>query len=365
MRILDIQQIYNVLQNLTNLEISYLEYSRTPKDFVQYRNFLEYFNNHIIKSGNLFRFYFPTALSSDILPSSKISDLEEISDKINIVPGYDFSAVKQFNFPNALRHKCNYYTLIYLLNGNGQLILDENTFQLQSGDFYLVPPGVYYAIQPTLESLCICMNLRHPFVAAEYKNIFHDNPLITSFITHTLVPEHHMTYLALHTGENEIVRTLVLSIFTEYINQDKYSNATMKNLLSLMFAMILRNDKTTMDASIKTTRLDHQYQQIVQYLRQNYQTADLSTLSEHIHFSKQYICKIVKEKTGDTFNALLMSIRLEMVEQYLLESDLTLENISYLCGFTAPSHLSRVFKNHYGMSPSVYRKNQTEQKADV
>lgn len=165
-----------------------------------------------------------------------------------------------------------------------------------------------------------------------------------------------MTYLAIHTGESEMVQTLVLAIFTEYINQDKFSNATMKNMLSLMFALILRNDKTAMDASIKTTRLDQQYQQIIQYLKQNYQTADLSSLSEHIHFSKQYICKIVKEKTGDTFNTLLMNIRLEMVEQYLLESDLTLENIAYLCGFTAPSHLSKVFKNHYGMSPSSYRK---------
>lgn len=359
METLDIQQTRNILQNLTNLEISYMEYSKSPKDFVKYQNFLEYFNNYIIKSKNLFRFYFPAALSPETLPSQKISDIGVISEAINIVPGYDFSAVKQFNFPNALRHKCNYYTLVYLYEGSGQLILDENTFQMQAGDFYLVPPGVYYAIQPTLDSLCICMNLRQSFVAAEYKNVFHENPLITSFITNSLATEHNMTYLAIHTGENEMVPTLVLAIFTEYINQDKYSNATMKNMLSLMFALILRNDKTTMDASIKATRLDQQYQQIIQYLKQNYQTADLSSLSEHIHFSKQYICKIVKEKTGDTFNTLLMNIRLEMVEQYLLESDLTLENIAYLCGFTAPSHLSKVFKNHYGMSPSSYRKKHT------
>ncbi len=359
MKTLDIQQTRNILQNLTNLEISYMEYSKSPKDFVKYQNFLEYFNNYIIRSKNLFRFYFPAALSPETLPSQKISDIGEISEAINIVPGYDFSAVKQFNFPNALRHKCNYYTLVYLYEGSGQLILDENTFQMQAGDFYLIPPGVYYAIQPTLDSLCICMNLRQSFVAAEYKNVFHEDPLITSFITNSLATEHTMTYLAVHTGENEMVQTLVLAIFTEYINQDKFSNATMKNMLSLMFALILRNDKTSMDASIKATRLDQQYQQITQYLKQNYQTADLSSLSEHIHFSKQYICKIVKEKTGDTFNTLLINIRLEMVEQYLLESDLTLENISYLCGFTAPSHLSKVFKNHYGMSPSAYRKEHT------
>ena len=45
METLDIQQTRNILQNLTNLEISYMEYSKSPKDFVKYQNFLEYFNN--------------------------------------------------------------------------------------------------------------------------------------------------------------------------------------------------------------------------------------------------------------------------------------------------------------------------------
>lgn len=356
MEILDPRQTYNILQNLSNLEISYMEYSKSPKDFVKYQSYLEYFNNYIIKSKNLHRFYFPAKLSPDMLHSQKISDLGEILDIYTIAPGYDFCVSKHFNFPSRLRHKCNYYTLVYLFEGSGTLIMDENTFSMRAGDFYLIPPGVYYATQTSPESLCIYMDLRQSFVAVEYKNIFHEDPLITSFITHTFASEHHMTYLAIHTGENETVRTLVLTIFTEYINQDKYSRNTMKNFLSLLFALILRSDKTTLDASVKTTRLDQQYQQIISYLKQNYPTADLSSLSDQIHFSKQYICKIVKKKTGDTFNALLMKIRLEMVEQYLLESDLVLEDIAYLCGFTAPSHLSKVFKNHYGVSPSVYRK---------
>ena len=53
------EQVYHILQNLSNLEISYLEYSQSPKDFVEYRTYLDYFNNYIIKSHNLSRFYFP------------------------------------------------------------------------------------------------------------------------------------------------------------------------------------------------------------------------------------------------------------------------------------------------------------------
>ena len=58
-----------------------------------------------------------------------------------------------------------------------------------------------------------------------------------------------------------------------------------------------------------------------------------------------------KRKTGKTFNSLLMNIRLDKAAQYLNETDLTLENIGYLCGFTAASHFSKLFKQRFRMSP--------------
>lgn len=355
MKFVDNRQIYYILRNLTNLEISFMDYSKFPKDYNKYQTYEEFFNNYIIKSQNLSRFYFPLALNTANLPKN-ITDIGDITDRMNIVSGYDFSAAKLFNFPNALRHKCNYYTLIYIMEGDGTLNLDDRSFKMNTGDFYLIPSGVYYALETSLECICICLNLRNSFIASEYKNIFQEDPMITNFIGKSLAAEHTMTYLVLHTKDNESVKTLVLTIFAEYINQEKYSNNTMKNYLSLLFATILRDQNTTMESSVKVTRHDQQYQQIVNYLKQNYQTANLTALADHIHFSKQYICKIVKEKTGDTFNTLLIKIRLDMVEQYLLDTNLTLEDISYLCGFTAPSHLSSVFKNHYGMAPSVYKK---------
>lgn len=359
MELVDNRQVYNILHNLTSLEISFMEYSRFPKDYNSYQTYMEYFNNYIIKNQNLFRFYFPVALNSVKLPK-RITEIGDITDHLNIMPGYSFSVAKQFNFPNPLRHKCNYYSLIYFMKGHGILHLDDQSFHLNTGDFYLIPSGIYYALETSLESICIFMNLRNSFVASEYKNIFMDEPQITNFITKSLAVEHTMTYLALHTKENEAVPTLVLTIFTEYINQDKYSNNIMKNYLSLLFATILRDKNTTIDSSVKITRHDQQYQQIINYLKQNYQAASLTDLADHIHFSKQYICKIVKEKTGDTFNTLLMKTRLDMAAQYLLDTSLTLEDISYLCGFTASSHFSRLFKNHYGISPSVFRKEKSK-----
>jgi len=354
MRTLDTRQVYNILQNLVNLEISYMEYSEKPRNFGEYQTYIEYFSNYVLKSRNLYRFYFPIPLTAATLPKY-ISDIGDVTDALNIVPGYDMAASKLFNFPGALRHKCNYYSLIYQMEGTSKLILDSEHFDLTAGDFYWIPPEVYYSIETALDGLCIFLNLRRSFVASSYKSIVLENPHLTRFITDSLVSDESAQYAAIHTDANEAINNLILMIFAEHIRQDEYSNRAMRSYLSLLFATILRSPNTKIESSAKVSHIDELFRLIETYLKKDYQTANLTELSDAIHFSKQYICRIVREKTGDTFNALLIRTRLEMVVQYLLETNLPLEEIAYLCGFSAASHMSRTFKNTYGMTPSAYR----------
>lgn len=58
MKLIDGTQVYHILQNLNNLEISFMEYSRSQKNFLKYDTYLEFFDNYIIKSQNLPDFIF-------------------------------------------------------------------------------------------------------------------------------------------------------------------------------------------------------------------------------------------------------------------------------------------------------------------
>lgn len=354
---IDATQVYNILQNLKNLEISYMAYSSEPHDYNEYRTYINYFNNHVLRSNNLYRFYFPVAMTSVNLPQH-ISDMGDITDALNIAAGYDFSICKLFNFPAPIRHKCNYYTLLYQMEGNATLTLDFATFQIKAGDFYLIAPQEYYAVETDIDSICIFFNLRRSFICSDYNCITLGQPQLTQFITDTLSTDSTSHFAIMHTHANNLINNLVLNIFAEYINREDYSHVTMRSLLSLLFATIYRDPNTVIESSAKVSRLDTQFNQIESYLKDNYQSATLSQLADDIHFSKQYICRIVKDKTGDTFNTLLIKIRLNMVVQYLLDTDLPLDEIAFLCGFSAASHMSRTFKNVYGISPSTYRKNQ-------
>ena len=56
-----------------------------------------------------------------------------------------------------------------------------------------------------------------------------------------------------------------------------------------------------------------------------------------------------------SFKQLLDLIRQQLAEQYLDNSQLSLNQIAYLLGFANQANFTRAFKRWQGMSPSNYR----------
>lgn len=77
---------------------------------------------------------------------------------------------------------------------------------------------------------------------------------------------------------------------------------------------------------------------------------------------KQYPCSVptiikqFKQLVGVTPVQFQTSIRLEQAARQLCESPLSIEEISFNLGFHSLSHFYELFKSHYHMTPSAYRK---------
>ena len=60
------------------------------------------------------------------------------------------------------------------------------------------------------------------------------------------------------------------------------------------------------------------------------------------------------ERHGETFSSMLESTRAQMAERMLVTGLYTMSDVSLMLGFSAPSGLSRWFRQHYGCSPSEW-----------
>ncbi len=352
MTTIDINQAYQLLKNLSGMESSFMDYSSSAKEFSNQAVYISYLNSSMIQNGNLWKFYLQVPLTT---PSRAPVPLQ-VTHEGTGQSGLGFSVHKLFNFPEGPIHSCDYYTLLYTMEGCCHLTVGPEVHTLGNGVLCLIPPGVQYAVACDEGSICLAFDLQESFVSANYEDIFeYDQRLIRFYHAVITVPD-QTAYLMLRTDNNDSIRNMALHIVVEYINGERYRASALRRYLGLLFTMILRSDQTAITTPVKTSLMEQRYQEIEDYIRTHYQSANLDQVADAVHFSKQYICRIVKAATGDTFNVLLLRLRLEMARHYLLNTDLVMESISEMCGFSSAAYMSKVFKEQYGESPSKYRK---------
>ncbi|MBE9462682.1 two-component regulator propeller domain-containing protein [Dyadobacter subterraneus] len=96
---------------------------------------------------------------------------------------------------------------------------------------------------------------------------------------------------------------------------------------------------------------------MLSYIEDNLHTAQLSVenLSKHVGMSRGTLYTRVLEMSGQTPIEFIRSIKLEKAALLLENSDLSISQISYMTGFTAPNYFAKSFKAKFNMLPTEYK----------
>ncbi|MDO5970992.1 AraC family transcriptional regulator [Flavivirga aquimarina] len=97
---------------------------------------------------------------------------------------------------------------------------------------------------------------------------------------------------------------------------------------------------------------------IIEYIHNHLDSKiDIKTLAEISHFSPFHFHRISRALLGEPIGAYISRTRVETAAKMIRYTSLDIESIAYNVGFETPSSLSKKFKNHFGVSPTAYRKN--------
>jgi AraC-like DNA-binding protein len=96
--------------------------------------------------------------------------------------------------------------------------------------------------------------------------------------------------------------------------------------------------------------------QIINYIDSHYQTINLMTTSQHFGYNQNYLGNKIKSYTGFSFKELLDRKRLLISESLLLDTNLSVDEISNLIGYQSSSSLFRLFSNNLQTTPNNFRK---------
>jgi len=95
----------------------------------------------------------------------------------------------------------------------------------------------------------------------------------------------------------------------------------------------------------------------VDYIRRNYATKlSLQELADYLFISRQYLCRIFKESTGQTPGGYITYVRIEESKKLLRNSAINIIDIPELVGFESQSYFTKTFKKETGTTPARYRR---------
>ncbi|HEY4322727.1 MAG TPA: AraC family transcriptional regulator [Mucilaginibacter sp.] len=95
---------------------------------------------------------------------------------------------------------------------------------------------------------------------------------------------------------------------------------------------------------------------VFQYIQENSAVnINLENVAPLVHLSKSAFCKFFKRSTGKTFSDYVNEIRIGHACHLLAETDKTIADICYSCGFESPTYFNRVFLKKKGITPRNFR----------
>ena len=134
-----------------------------------------------------------------------------------------------------------------------------------------------------------------------------------------------------------------------------------KNMLEILLIDIMRgeSERENPDAVflLGAHRERSVTQQVNEYLKAHIsENITINDISNALHYNRSYLFRRFKADTGDTIMNCFAKIKIQKAEQMLVESPLSVAQISDSLGFESTGYFIKTFKRITRMTPLTYRK---------
>lgn len=137
-----------------------------------------------------------------------------------------------------------------------------------------------------------------------------------------------------------------------------------RNLLSESWMLLMKDIRisATADTGINTES-QHRLRSMISYIHTHYhEKMTLTQIADSAAVSDREALRCFRRHLQQSPFEYLISFRLNQAKKMLKETDQSVTQISYQCGFSDSAYMGRLFKKTFGMTPLAYRNMQDNAK---
>lgn len=241
-----------------------------------------------------------------------------------------------------------YFELFYVQEGACGMMIENEMYDLHTGDFVLIPPQTFhytrYYFGPCRRGAIF---FRKEDVEEEVQSLLPEKELFLGRVRILQTPQQAQAQMD----------TLLRRMVQEDQLDDQRSSPILKAMLQEMLLRLSRE----CTLPIVPDRIHTTEQEIVRaarFMAEHYTEPITSRdIAAAAGFSPNYLSRKFRKATGFGLHEYLAFLRLRHAAQQLAGTDLPITDIALQCGFSDSNYFKDAFKKNYGCTPREYRSN--------
>ena len=234
------------------------------------------------------------------------------------------------------------FEIYYLLSGECRYFIGNRILQVKKNDIILIPRGVMHKtvyVSDMCERILLHFNgdYINPVIVPKFYRFF-PNYIYTP--SDEILPHIHQTFL---------------DIEKECTKQDEFSQELLKGSVTVLLTEIARSAHSGKEEKFEKTNMI--IEDAVYYMTVNFaENLTLESMARRAMVSESHFSRLFKNTTSLGFKEFLNMLRIREAQRLLLNTNESVCEIAFSCGFNDSNYFSTLFKSVHGVSPLGFRR---------
>lgn len=291
------------------------------------------------------------------LQSDSTSHVPRISQQI-FGKNKDVYISKHSRFADYPLHSHQFLEINYVYHGHCEQIINGQTYHFQAGDLILMDTDSVQSIKALgEEDILINILFRNKEISLDWlTQLQGQNSTIYQLLLHSSMGQHQERNFAIFSADKtKSVLPILEQLLQEYFFPGDFSDKIIHHYLSILLYQLARTLADIVQETILQENPDP-YTQVLDLIDKQYENLTLADAAAELNFNKNYLSNLIKKRSGQTFTQLLHQKRLAHAKLLLESTQLSVQEIAQLAGFSNRSFFYKKFEEAYGMRPTQIRK---------
>ena len=250
------------------------------------------------------------------------------------------------------RHDFFYFNYTYQGQYDSLSYKYDNRITIHEGELYAGQPFAGHAlcVHDDQETTIIGVLIQREAFFRVFLPMLSANTRLFHFLLDPSTDQFSDEYIHFKIEDDCNIRALLEMMVVEYANKQEDTQAVLKPIV-LSFLMQVARQYTAAKKEMVPDRLSDK---IVHFMGEHSDTVTLKDIAKRFSYHPNYISTLLHREIGKSFSEILLEQRMERAVILLRGTNLPIEEIALMLGYSNSSNFYKTFRAYYNQSPRNY-----------